>query len=271
MNEEVARISAELVAELASNEKRPQDPRYAKVRFSALKHMARSPLHYRHALQHGMEETLSMRLGSGTHALVFGTPKVVVFKPRRAGKLWDAFEAEHVDDVILNEREHAIATAMARALTTDFLADMLTFAPGTEHERKVEWKFGNRECSGRIDALGPDFLIDLKAVQDADPRWFPYQVRRMYWAEQVTWYADGCEAAGLGWRHPHLVAVENSAPYAVSVWRLTEADIVAARNRYSRWLVDVLQCEAANKWPGYSSEVISLGFTNGGDDDNCDV
>jgi hypothetical protein len=74
-------MSAELRDELARNDvRRLVDPRGVPVRFSHLKAMDRSPAHYVHAVQHEREESLSMRLGSATHALVFGTPRVVVFR-----------------------------------------------------------------------------------------------------------------------------------------------------------------------------------------------
>lgn len=267
MTSEVERLSAELVAELTSSDRRLVDPRYAPARFSNLKNFASSALHYAHAVQHYRgEESLASRLGttksktigSGAHALVFGTPRVEIFKARRAGKVWDAFEAQHAGAVILNEKEHAIASGIARALTTDMLADTLLFAPGTQHEREITWEVDGQRCAGRIDALGPAAISDLKAVKDANPRWFPFQAARMHWHVQATWYADGCERAGLGWRHPHLVAVENKPPFPVVVWRLDDETIAAARETYMAWLDQLRRCCEANEFPGYSTEILPL-------------
>ena len=41
------------------------------INFSTLKHMARSPMHYRYALEHPPAETPAMLLGRATHTAVF--------------------------------------------------------------------------------------------------------------------------------------------------------------------------------------------------------
>jgi hypothetical protein len=230
--------------------------------------MERSPAHYVYSVQYEREETLSMRLGSACHALVFGTPKVVVFtggffngkqyKGSRTGAMWEDFQRRHAKDVIVSEAELAAATAMARSLTTDMVADPLLFAPDTRHELRMEWEMRGRRCSGTMDAFGPVALCDLKGVKDANPRWFPHQARRMAWHGQVAWYRDGAEKAGLGSREPYLIAVENSAPWVVTVFRIDDATYRAGRALYEGWFDRLLECEAANEWPGYASSAVPL-------------
>ncbi len=214
-----------------------------------------------------------MRIGSGTHAILFGTPKVVVYRGGdfadakgkvktftdvRNGACWEAFQAEHRGACILSETELAKSEAMARAITSDMAADSLLFAPGAQHELDIQWEYRGRACKGRLDALTKDAIPDLKTTKDANPRWFPRQAFQMGWLSQAVWYADGAEAAGLGWRHPYLVAVENSAPYPVTVWRLTDAAIVEARRIYRGWFDQLLHCEVENLWPGYAGDVLDL-------------
>lgn len=263
------------------------DPRTIPVRYSNLKAIKRSPLHYWHAVQRGgLEETLSMRLGSGTHALILGKPEIVVYRggtllvekvtkgkkgapdtvtmvPKeytavRNGACWEAFEEANRGKLILSETELETATAMARALTSDMHADSLLFAPGTLHEHRIEWTMMGRRCSGTLDAIGPIALPDLKCTKDASPRWFPMQARQMAWHGQVAWYRDGAEAAGYGSKEPYLVAVENSAPFAVQVFRLTDADYQDGRRLYTEMLERLLECEAMNLWPSYLDGVADL-------------
>lgn len=249
------------------------DPRTVPIRYSHLKSMAKSPAHYFESVQDHREETLAMRLGSGTHALLFGTPAVVVYRGGemvdakgktktytdvRSGALWEAFEKEHAGACILSETELAKATAMARAITSDMAADSLLFAPGAEHEKEVSWTYRGRKCRGRFDAITADAIPDVKSTRDASPKWFPRQAAQMFWTVQGCWYADGAEAAGLGWRQPYIVAVESSPPYPVTVWRMPEETIAESRRIYQGWFETLLRCEADNVWPGYSGDVLDL-------------
>jgi hypothetical protein len=234
------------------------EPAYT-ARISLLKCFARSAAHARAFIDGALnDETLSMRLGSGGHALLFGRPSVVVFPGVRRGKAWDAFEQEHKGSVILNEREHSIALAMARAIQVHPDADRLMFAPQTQHEVPVEWLYGGRRCSGRLDSLGPRALVDLKCVVDASPQRLPWQARKMGWAAQLAWYSDGVELAGMDQRPSYLIAVESSPPYNVVVYQMTDEDIDFGRRQYEAWFAKLLECEAADAWPGYADGILPL-------------
>lgn len=262
------------------------EPAYS-VRASLLKQFARSPAHAKHFIDGGQtDETLSMRLGTGGHALLFGTPEVVVYrggefqpegakKPKtytsvRSGAMWEDFEAKHSGKVILNETEHAKATAMANAIRCHPDADRLLFSPGTVHEQLVEWIYGGRRCTGRLDSLGLAAIADLKCVQDASPLRLPWQARRMGWAAQLAWYSDGVELADMEPRPSYLIAVENSPPYNVQVYEMTAEDIDFGRHQYETWFTKLLECEAADTWPGYADGILPLnvlGLPIGEDDE----
>lgn len=261
--------------ELATRDPREMSivPSMTPVRFSNLKAMEQSPQHYLHALQGGREETLAMRLGSGTHAKLFGTPEIVVYRGGeladakgkiktytavRNGACWEAFQAANRGKLILSEAELTESEAAARAIQSDLTADALLFAPGTKHEHRIEWWFMGRRCQGTLDAFGPTAIPDLKRTEAANPARFPWWAWKMFWPVQATWYADGAASAGLGWRQPFLVAVESSEPYAVTCWRLTEAAIEESRRIYTKWFRRLLECEASDLWPGYATSVLDL-------------
>lgn len=270
----VERISDELRAELAANDvKRLVDPRHANVRVTHLAEIHKSGAHYLHSVQHGREETLALRLGIATHAIVFGTPKVVVYrggtfpdakgKPHvysdvRNGRCWDAFQVEHAGDVIVNDAELKASEAKARAIRGDMDAEALLFGDGTRHEVALEYVVNGRKRTGRIDALGPRFLVDLKDVKSTEPRRFRYQARDLHWHAKLAWYVDMADACGFTGREPVLAAVEKAAPHVVQVFHLTDKDYAAGRRLYLEWWDKLMECERRNEWPGYHSGPLPL-------------
>lgn len=232
------------------------------IHYSRLKLMAESPAHY---FARAGEDTYSKQAGSALHALVLGTQEVVAWDkvsengnqcPRR-GKDFDRFAADHPGALILTPPELAEAKAKAKAVQSNKLA-MRVLAG--EHEREVTWSFGGRDCAGRIDCFGPDYVTELKATKSANPRRFRKQARWMGYCGQLVWYGDGLTKAGLCIPEAYyIVAVEQTAPYVVTVFRLSQRDIDRGRSDYRGWFEQVLVCEQANEWPGYCQAIVELG------------
>lgn len=231
------------------------------VRFSRLKLMGRSPLHYAAAT---VEETMAMELGSAVHSLVLGGAPVVAWRkvsengnpcPRR-GKDYDAFEADHPGAEILTATEYDKAQAIADAVRGNPLA--MSRLDG-EHEVEKSWRFGNRECAGRMDSLGT-FLTELKVTMSADPAKVLWQALRMGWSEQLVWYLDGLAAAGIMVKdqRPRLVAVESKPPFAVTTFVLDDETIDRARRTYRLWFEKLRVCEDTDEWPAYSQGEVEL-------------
>ena len=259
------------------DEPRAKDPRDVPVRFSALKMMARSAMHYAHAALYRTESTAPQRLGTAAHAATFGTPELAVFGPMefegkqykgaKSGKAWEAFKAEHADKVIVLIAEARKAKAMAAAIRGDEQAAPLIFGPdlagaGMLYEHEVQWDIPwvggkTRRCAGRIDCLGPSWLVDLKALRDAQPSRFVNVGRWAAYHSQVVWYADGCAAAGLGNVEPMICVVENTAPYVVVTFRLSPNAIEDGRRMYMQWLEKLRRAEENNAWHGYTDGCIA--------------
>lgn len=239
------------------------DPRTVPIRFSALKNIARSPAHYRHACQWSdAVQPLCMKLGSGTHALAFGTPAVSVYPgPVRRGKEYDAWLADQPPGaVILNAKEYAAAKGMADSLRSDPVVAPFLFSPGLTMETRIRWQIDGIDCAGTPDVFGSVGLSgpvvpDLKTARTAEPARFESQARWSGYIPQVCWYADGLEAAGYGWHAPMLIAVESSAPYPCVAWRLTAEAVEYGRRTYRGWLETLRVHLESNVWPGYAQTV----------------
>lgn len=231
------------------------------VRYSRLKLMGRSPAHYAAAT---FDETMAMEVGSAVHSLVLGGQPLVAWRkvsdagnpcPRR-GKDYDAFVADQDPHaLILTASEFDAANAIAASVQRNRLA---MAALDGEHEVERSWRFGDRACAGRIDALPFDGVSELKITMTADPRRFIWHALRMGWLSQDVWYLDGCAAGGDARRTCRIVAVEPKPPFAVTVFKLTPQAMDQARRTYRLWFEQLLVCEATNEWPPYAQNEVDL-------------
>lgn len=256
--------------DLDSSERRLIDPRSIPVRFSRLKQFARSPAHYFHACQERDTDTLSKRLGTFAHALVLGQPVAPWTKRTAAGKSagrtgkdWDAHKAANPGAVYPNPREHAEAAGMADAIRRHPIA--WPMIAGSSLELELDWNFLGRACQSHLDVYRPGLLADLKTADDGDPGRFPWTARRYHYVAQLACYTEAVESLGHATPEPYIILVESSAPWPVTVLRVTERAMAAGRRQVRLWMEQLLVCEAAGEWPGYSQTIEPLDLI--GEDD----
>lgn len=240
------------------------------LRFSRLKRIGQSPAHY--AYGYG-PETAEMETGTGTHSillvardmLLHETPVLAYPGKVRRGKEFDAFVAANPGAIILTRREFTSAKGMAEAVRA--CPDAMRVLDG-EREQTFTWKLQGRLCRGTPDVRSDKFITELKTGETSDPRFFPFKLRRFCYHGQLAWYSDGAVLAGLPDPKEHyVVAVEAAAPYVVTVFRIAPATIEKGRRLARLWFERLLQCEAAQEWPGYSQSVVELALPDYGFDD----
>lgn len=235
------------------------DPRSIPVRHSRLKLIGRSPAHYRYGIEHGIEDTLAMRLGRAVHLLLLGgVPKLLVYPGKtRRGKDWDAFKRLYPASSdgeegyeILTEPEMDTAEAMAAAVRLH--PDAMRLLKG-EHELKLEWTLAGRKCTARLDVAGDRFVTDLKSAVDAKPERFQQVSLGMGYYSQLAWYLDGAAQvlAPRCFDRAFIVSVESKPPHVVTPYEVTPAALDFGRRTARLWFEQLLVCEASDTWPGY--------------------
>jgi hypothetical protein len=228
------------------------------VRWSTLREMGRSPLHYAYRAAHPMDATPAMRLGTLVHQLALDQPvTAVVYEGERRGKAWSSFRDEHGTVEIVTEREMHEAEMVAAAIAADPLA---AAALRGVRERRLEWRIGDRACAGTPDVVGPTHIAELKTTADASPDKFPWHARRMGYLAQLAWYLSGVATDPS--RAPItslvIVAAETKPPYAVATYELSVAAILAGERQWRACWERLMVCEAADAWPSYSQSRIEL-------------
>lgn len=228
------------------------------LRFSHLKQFAKSPAHYQCAVTtDGDEQTYDMERGSAVHAVVFGTQRVIGYPGKvRNGKEWEAFEAANSDALILTRNEYEKSMRMAEAIWAHKQAmEILTGVA----EKTLRFDYLGRACRGTPDIRAEDWIAELKTSSTSEPDRFTWHALRMHYHAQLAFYLHGVSACGLGdHRSAFVVAVEASAPFPITVLRLTDRAIEQGERLVRLWYERLRSCEESNAWPPYVQSVIDL-------------
>jgi hypothetical protein len=220
------------------------------LHFSNLRHMARSPAHYRASILEPRDPTAAMRFGRVVHAVLLGQP-YKVWEGTRRGKDWERFEAAAGPDaLIVTIDEYDRAMRCCDAVGANALATPLLVGG---HEIEWTWTTLGRKCAGRIDVLGDPFITEFKTASSTEPMQFIRGALRLCYHAQLAWYIDATQSIA---NVAHIVAVEVAPPYCVQVFTLSPRAIEAGRKLYRLWLERLLVCEAANEWPGYCQSIV---------------
>ncbi len=222
-----------------------------------------STKHYRHAISKARKDTTALRVGRALHTMVLdANPQgVAVFEgATRRGKAWDAFEAEHDDEIILKRDELEACDAMRAAVRAHPIAGPL-LAEG-EGEVTCEWTMLGHACKGRIDWLRPDnSMVELKTTRKIDERGFRRDFGKLLYHAQIAFYSGGL-AAAIHPREvpilPRVVVVENQEPYDVAVYRIGYDTIEPGQRRIDDWIRKLGAAKSTGRWPGVSDDVIDM-------------
>lgn len=247
------------------------------LNISRLKEMKRSPQHYQHALTN-RTSTRPLLVGTAAHVAILEPEKYAeqfaVWNrtteggnqaPRR-GQFWDAFVTTVGGRQVLTVDEDRTARAIARAVRFDEAAN--EYLATGEPEVTLEWnlppELGGRPAKGRVDWLTTigtrDCLVGVKTARDCGPFWFGRHAFDLQYHLQWAYYHDAHKA--IRGRAPSMIeiVVENEAPYAVAVYRVSDDILDLGRETYWELVKQLNECEATGEWPGPVRGVAELTF-----------
>lgn len=256
---------------------------------SGLDVIARSPLHfwqqYLNPERERREPTPAMVIGTAIHTAVlepgdFGKRYVAVpaDAPRRptdaqrnakkpsdetlaAITWWDDFNAKAEGKEIITLDDAQTCMRIADQVRSHPTARKV-FATG-QAELSCYWTDAETGvlCKCRPDWLNLPLIVDVKSTEDASRDAFMRSAwNYRYWV-QAAWYMDGVEQA-TGQRPDAFIfgAFEKSAPHACAFYFADDAMIELGRQEYRKHLRVYAECLAADRWPGYPTDVLALGL-----------
>jgi hypothetical protein len=236
------------------------------VNFSTLKYMAKSPLHYRHALDNPKPSTTPMRLGTAAHTAVLEPSRFItdyaVFEPeegkapRRGTKAWEAFAAANDGKELLKQAEFEAAMRMRDAVRGN--VEAMRYLKRGDAEVTLVWqdKETGLWLKGRVDFISSavgDVIADLKTARDVSPWAFQSAYAKLQYHMQAAMYADALESITGRPAYHKCIAVESTEPHDVVVYDVIGEPLELGRELYRELLGKVIECRKNNEWPGTSA------------------
>lgn len=242
------------------------------VRWSKLRNMRKSPLHYKHALSGVDEDTTALRTGSALHTLVFEPElydsRFTVYRASKAKgegakKNWEAFQEANKDKTILDADEELRALGMADAIAKSSARQYIAPSRGRA-EIPLTWTDARTGllCKCRLDFVTLDSLaLDLKSTRSGEQRNFGRQAWNLGYFHQAYFYSLGL-AAVTGRKAEDIpflfVAVESDAPHDAALFEICQETQYAAKEEVDALMDRLVECQSRDKWPGRYEKIEML-------------
>ena len=234
------------------------------VNWSSLKHMAVSPLLYRWRIDNPAPRSAALSVGSAIHCALLEPGKFdsryAMYDGRRAGKDWDKWQEDHPGVESLKPDEMERVEKTVAAIRSHRVASRLV--SGCRFEEATTWvdKETGLACKGRLDAIAPTYIVDLKSARDPSPKKFERATAEYLYHGQLAFYLDGAVCAGkIEEGCPsYIIAAQSDEPYDVSAFQTAVETIDAGRALYRSLLRRLVQCTEADFWPGCCPDLTPL-------------
>lgn len=254
------------------------------LNYSALKQFEKSPAHFRYYMDYpeAREDTVATLTGSAWHYLTideanFNKHMVVLNEAERpepsknyqtkVNQVWKAdkiAEAARAGLQIISSDDLGIAQDMAEELWKDHQARELIKAAGVIPEMVSTWTRDGIKFKCMRDIWHPEYCLDLKSCQSADPTDFERDIFKMDYHLQGGLYSDPDRVLNdTQFFNPYfIVAQEKTAPYGVSVHLLSDEVLEYGFKKMLKLAKGVKKCEETGIWPGYSSKYSDYNTVN---------
>lgn len=225
------------------------------VRFSHLRTLGQlSPRHLFEARE--MSTTISMEKGSAVHAMLSSAERVIGYDDVRRGKAWEAFKATYSDSLILTAAQFDAAKAMADAIRAhQWAAPLIDGVP----EETLFWEYAGVRCRSTPDYYTADRIVEIKTTRTSKPGWFDSIALKSAYHGQLAFYSEALRTTGKANPKEHwIVAVENTHPYVVTVYKLTDRCVAIGDRLWRSWMERFKVCLDCNIWNGYAPAPVDL-------------
>lgn len=233
------------------------------VSASGLKHVLRSPEHFRAYLDGKRKETPAQFFGTAIHARllepeVFAKEYVVAPNGDKRSKEYKEFDIANANQKILCVEQMTAIEGIGRKVAKHKSASTLLRAGRKEHTLIWQDAATGIWIKIRPDCLCTDFdtgiCLDLKSTEDASAEAFARSSVNYDYDLQAAVYLEGLRIVfGRDFDFCFL-AFEKTDPYGVALYGAPEEMIARGYRRFRQALGILRECSETGCWPGYQPD-----------------
>lgn len=230
-----------------------------------IRRLLRSPSHFKNPIA---IDTAATRFGTLAHAFVL-LPHVAEarYRPRaevdgrtKEGKVvrdWEASFATQQGVEFVTKADYDATVSIGSAVRTH-LGCSAILSGGMAEVAGICDNFNGINARIKPDYRTDSAIIDVKTCVDARSDAFIRSVMTYGYAIQAAYYCDIAEAIDGHNRNFYWVAVEKEAPFAVAVYKASDAMLQYGRTQYLKAIELYKECASLDLWPAYSQQVQTL-------------
>jgi exodeoxyribonuclease VIII len=226
-----------------------------------------SPAHYRFAER---ETSQAFDFGTACHTAILEPETFEARTMRgpmdRRGNNWKDAQAEATNTgrLLLTAPDFDAVLTIRDAVHADAWLNALIVSPHSQVEHSSYWidEETGVLCRSRPDLYRADLgiMVDVKSTVSAHPDAFARSVVNYGYHAQEAWYTDGHRANGQAVEGFVFLAWEKKSPFVTARYELPPSIVAEGRAICRKALATYAECQQADQWPGYSSEITELTF-----------
>ena len=227
-----------------------------------LKNMAKSPAHYKAAVEAPNISSDALLLGSLVHAMVLEPHTVegdfvkvgkIDRRTKEGKKQWQ--DLQDGDKRVVQEGMWETAQNMAASVMgCPEAASMIDEAVAMNQvETEFFWNDSRYEIrrKSKADAITASSIVDLKTTTDAT-RGFDRSIIKYFYHTQGAYYRDALASQGISRDTFTIIAVEKAPPYAVAIVRLNWDVLDWGKKIVDGWLEQLHWCQNSGQFPAFT-------------------
>jgi hypothetical protein len=245
---------------------------YPAISQSELKHMLKSPAHYKANKESVHEETDAMRLGTATHLAVFQLEHFhneVALAPKfdkrtKDGKAgWEKFQQENSNKILLTEEDYAKCIGMADSVRSSarFQSYISSGSPEVSFFSKTSYGI---DVKGRLDWINfkTGTALDLKTLgKEASEYEIKKTIRSRLYDFQNGFYNNFLKSAYPDQPFNFIfIFVESSAPHGVRFVTIDPAHLLNVDALIDLSLRDLKKANETGIFTSYNEDVNVISF-----------